>query len=1042
MNKNYISTSKPNKRCRPLRPLLNSFALTSAVALAGLSFTVSDADASQWYVNGDTIYYTGGTVALDPATFRAIMANAAREGVTIRRIVLRNGPGGAAIGGTGLGQAIREFQLDTVMDGGCYSACTAAYVGGVNRFFTDYDLPVLGIMGQFTFGIHGASRGNIPVSNREQQQFIDHFRNLLGPDVWAIAGERIILAHTGLTDSQGFLNYLNPRSSLPTTFCPGGNRGATGNCTSFPGVTLVTDGIATSPNYFVTNDRRFITDTVSTPFQSGMETTRWYRNSFAFLADSSQDFIDTLTGIDRTPSVSLGERISTVVVTPGGHWNLNSELTLPYAIVDGGKMTLGSNAVIHDLEGLGVRNGGTLLLTGGNVSGSLIASNRALVTGRGSIGATGHFSNSDLLAHDITLRPYSEGPMGANGNFASLRETPLRLGLGRITTLQENSNLILSTAPDQTSAPLKLTQARYFTTGRGVHRFSLDFGGGLIFPLDLEADQLVVANRKSMLSISADSNLLLNFTPGHYQPLQRLDLVQGIVDNTVLTRPEAICSATDTPLYCDLLTPEELAKAPEEGTFISGRFMKAGRVDDPTNLVDTSSDGAIIYARANSLLTFGLFQNENGIYLKANPAFEDVALFGNKASGNGLGDALRTASWDKDTRLGPVLGPLQFSNRNVARREASTLRGDPHASLRLVSRSLIDQFSDTLFTSRQNPATQSIVNPLAVAEAQGLSDNQGQRMGIGGSYVGTANMTASTSAGVDAPTTRSPYDMNVPTQVFATGFGLTGRLQGDDRISRLEYNGFGILMGASRNLSDRTRVGAALGYGQTKTNARPANNFNANTDTLLGAVFGDFQHNRGTLSVQAGYAQITQDTSRSLFDIPGLETASKAEYDNNAYFARLEHGLKLNRGTGAQVTLLAPVVDYINLEGATVNEEGSSPANLRLQADKLESLRAGLGLHVERQFAVGESGVTPYARVVYQREFMDREATSTNNFLLSPGLPFKSVSRELGEDSVEWNLGLRSTTRNDNLNVAVEYQGRAIKGETAHGAQISLKYSF
>jgi|GEM_PF-165936 len=1035
MQAQSFKASKKGSKAGRFKALLNSFALTSAVALGGLALCASDADASQWFISGDTIYYTGGTQVEDPATLRRIVADATRQGITIRRVVLRNGPGGFAIGGTGMGTAIRELRLDTVLDGGCYSACTAAYVGGVNRYFTKYDLPVLGPYRVSTFGIHGASASGTPVSADRQQSYINHYRTLLGEEAWAIAGARIIQAHTQLTDSQGFLNYLDPASSNPTTFCPGGNR--TRNCTAYPGVTLLSDRIATSPNYFATNDRLVLTNAVSTPFQTGMETTIWYHSAFNFLSDTV--FHDQFLGFNRQDRPSVGNRHSTVVVAPGGDWSLNHTITAPFVIVDGGKMSLGPNGLLRDLEGIGVRNGGTLLLTGGNISGPVIADNGGLVTGRGSFGAGGQFDNSDLLAHDIVLRPYTETPLAPNGAFASLRQNPIRLGLGRLTALTNNSNLIFNVTSDQTTAPLRLEQARYFTTLKVTDIKNGMQGTRPVRVID-DYDQLFVAHRKAVLSISDDSNLLLNFVSGHYRPDQRLKLVEGVNDTTALQRPTGICNDPTQPIFCDLLTPARLNLAAENTTFIMGRFTQAGRAGEPDSLIDSSKDGAVIHARHNSLLTFSLFQNENEIYLKANPAFEDVTLFRNKPSGNGLGEALKTASWDQNSRLGPVLGALQFTDRNVARRQASTLRGDGHASLRLVSRSLIDQFSDALVNARQNPVDPVLSNPLVAAEAQSLSGDRQDRMGMGGGLVGGANLMADAPQATPEP--RSPFDLNAPTRVFATGFGHLGTLHGQHRISRLDYNGFGALIGASRELNENARLGLAIGYGQTNTNARPANGFSAETDTLLGAVFADISHPRGTLAVQAGYAQITHDTTRTVLDIEGLSTPSTAKYDNHAYFARLEHGLDLGERHGAQVTLLAPVIDYVNLRDARTNERGNSAANLRVKADTLESLRAGLGLHIERRFERGDWGVTPYARAVYQRELWDREANNTHRFRLATNLPFDSVSRELGEDAIEWNLGLRSTTRNQNLNLAVEYQGRAIKGETGHGAQVSVKYSF
>lgn len=91
-----------------------------------------DAQASTFHLNGDTIYYSGGVELDEAETLGCILDAANGQGRTIRRVDFRNSPGGAAREGVGMGEIIRRNGLDTVLNGGCFSACADAFVAGIN----------------------------------------------------------------------------------------------------------------------------------------------------------------------------------------------------------------------------------------------------------------------------------------------------------------------------------------------------------------------------------------------------------------------------------------------------------------------------------------------------------------------------------------------------------------------------------------------------------------------------------------------------------------------------------------------------------------------------------------------------------------------------------------------------------------------------------------------------------------------------------------------------------------------------------------------
>jgi hypothetical protein len=152
----------------PALPTRRATVLGSALVAALLGIAASpQAHASAFHVNGDTLYYTGNVLATDPQTLEAYILAAQARGTPLRQVVFRNSPGGAASGGVGMGAIIRQHGLDTVLDGGCYSACADAFVAGVKRKVTQFGLlPAHGNYTQTVLGIHGESGPNGPTPTR------------------------------------------------------------------------------------------------------------------------------------------------------------------------------------------------------------------------------------------------------------------------------------------------------------------------------------------------------------------------------------------------------------------------------------------------------------------------------------------------------------------------------------------------------------------------------------------------------------------------------------------------------------------------------------------------------------------------------------------------------------------------------------------------------------------------------------------------------------------------------------------------------------
>ena len=97
-----------------------------------------------------------------------------------------------------------------------------------------------------------------------------------------------------------------------------------------------------------------------------------------------------------------------------------------------------------------------------------------------------------------------------------------------------------------------------------------------------------------------------------------------------------------------------------------------------------------------ALGSFTVNQTGSGLWLTANPSFDDTRLFGNAPSGDGLGIALQQAAAQRTSSMSGLLGALQFADRDDIARQAGALRGDAHASLRLADTALVGSIGNVV----------------------------------------------------------------------------------------------------------------------------------------------------------------------------------------------------------------------------------------------------------------------------------------------------------------------------------------------------------
>lgn len=1007
----------------------SGFGMTLAKLLIGtaLAFPASQAVAGHYHRNGDKIVYSGQVDIGDADKLERILAAAKEQGIEIKTIVFRSNPGGVAFDGTSMGDIIRENGLDTVYQGGCYSACTAGFVGGVNRSVANNDLPLFHPNFESNiFGIHGMSGPDGPVE--DQTPIVEHYKRLLQDEISPEAMARIEYAMTHMKDSQGFLRYFPHDPTKQTTYCPTADTTAS-DCIAYPGVTIQSDGVVNTEGTVDLSDdylwvkNKTVTGNINPGFQNIMYPSR----------NTSTGYEDP--NADQVTPVSLENAYGVIRVANGGVWHMNARTGADIITAEKDGVIYvekGTDSPIHYVRQtaifmrflsvpvytavnaptavwVGAIDGGSILLRNGLLTSDLVTTVR---TG-GTLGGYGAIGSSTSVAGGATFAPNGIAIQPYQFGYEVATATPSRLSTGDVSVnLSAGSNTRFDISAKDTGAKIQMVEASVLTKKLAQWLFIID----TIFDEE---------KHRGVLTIGKGATATANFARDYYTAGWKSILAAPkIVEGTAYGDPASGDFRVNDPNMAFIWA--NFGPKPEDSDtpFITGTFSKLKR--DAADAGIDFKDGAIFHPRANSLLTFTLSVKPDTFYLTANPAFEDVGVFGNKRSGNGLGQALRTASHQTNPKLAPLLGALQFADRDIAKRESGTLRGDGHASLRLANASFANLFDSTLRAQVAGMRRLNGANFIVAQPKPKVSTEEGAE--------------AETPVETNSVVQPGPFD-DSNTSFWIAGFGQTARLGAQGGVDRMDFDAIGTLFGISRQIGDATSIGGAFGYGSLDARERFGSGLRAKGTSYGGSIYADHSYGPGYVYGQVGYRWMKNKTDRAVIGIEGLEANNRANYKSKALTAALEHGVTVTGASPTRLTLIVPTVEYSRLSGVDFVERGG-PAALVGSDDKFESFKVGGGLELTQNVTTaGGQRFAPYVRGLYKHEFGDREAVLLNGFGLDPSLSFASASRLMKRGLIEWGAGI-SSPASQNVTVSVGYTGQKSGGFNNHGVRMAVGVRF
>lgn len=953
-----------------------SVALAGALGMAAIG-AAGDAAAMNYHLRGDRVYLSGDVTYADVVSLPALLAKAQAEGRPIREVVLRTSNGGALIAGEWLQGVIRTAGLNTIVSGHCISSCSIMQSGGVERYLAG-DLPIID-----SVQIHAASSGG-KITYRPSARMTGIYTGNYG------GGMDAALLHKAMYEvvqPNGLLVFADPArtTGAPVSFDADGTGQAR---ETFPGQDIYSNNIVTAKGYHAPGDTLNVTADVSGDINAGYLRTGRQLQAFVdddfarWNTDWQSTYINLAQSIYTTTSTGpdgIGpDSIQDYLGDPGIQALLLSKLRL--AELD--RSTLDdSMGVIRINNGATWRTSATtgadfMLVENGTIAleGGALRASEVRVLDAGMLVGHGDVAGT---AMDINALGEGTGPAWREDGFNRLRVYGTLMPRGGDLVTHGYVNIMPGA-----KVLFDVTE----TGGAQAGRLRV----GQFFD-DEPTDGALVVSKGAFLE--------LNVAQGFYGQDYRRDLVQG-------------------PIY-------------QQG------FQQVVRLGD-TDYTASIADGEVFRPRHNSLLSFNVTQTADGLWLTANPGFDQLGLFTAAGAGDGLGRALAGAAQRNTAALSPLLGALQFADRDVIQQQAGSLRGDAHATQRLADTALVGSIGNVVqqhqFALRSSGGD---TDGVAMQAAQAAAAQPGM---ANGSLFNQLAMHLVAPANEGNALAGDAGRRNLG--VWGRGFGSQGRIDAGNGVAGMTHTVGGIVLGADTRIADdRVSVGVSVAAADMSTKGRDGVDFTGDVRALDVGGYLDASYARGFLAFSARYTDLRHDTRRSIGGIDGLESPLRAKYSNNAVSARLEHGVSFTVGNGLVIQPLLPVVDYARTSATRFNE-GQGAGALSGRSDSLESLRVGAGLQLFKTFA-GRSGerITPHARVVWQKELGDTQARYSNAFSAAPDLVFGAVSQDVGERVLAWNVGVTSRA-SEHLSIMLDYVGQRRDGQDQNGVMLGVGYRF
>ncbi|WP_198018807.1 autotransporter serine protease [Azorhizobium doebereinerae] len=292
-------------------------------------------------------------------------------------------------------------------------------------------------------------------------------------------------------------------------------------------------------------------------------------------------------------------------------------------------------------------------------------------------------------------------------------------------------------------------------------------------------------------------------------------------------------------------------------------------------------------------------------------------------------------------------------------------------------------------------------------------------------------LDGSTAAKANTDTAQLSRSLNIA--IWATGYGGWGNASGDGAY-KLDWTQSGFIGGADVEVFNTTRLGIALGVGQSSGDVGSLSSSVDNSHTDL-ALYGSTQAGAFLAKYGVAYSWNNIDTSRTVA-FSALSNQLNSSYDGNTtqVFGELSYGFNVGQ---VQLSPFAQVA-YVKQDFDAFGETGGAAALAGSTLGMTTTLTT-FGARVSTDVALGNGKLTPSAKLGWQHAFGDTDTGAVMWF--SGSNPFLVSGTPIAKDALALNLGL-AYAFSDSITASMAYDGVIAQDAQDSTLKANLRVAF
>ncbi|MEE3331785.1 MAG: autotransporter domain-containing protein [Myxococcota bacterium] len=206
------------------------------------------------------------------------------------------------------------------------------------------------------------------------------------------------------------------------------------------------------------------------------------------------------------------------------------------------------------------------------------------------------------------------------------------------------------------------------------------------------------------------------------------------------------------------------------------------------------------------------------------------------------------------------------------------------------------------------------------------------------------------------------------------------------------------------------RLGAAFAYGDSDIDF--SDRFGSGSaQSYMGALYGGWSNERYRAGLSGRVAYSDMESERSI-RIGALVRNVEADFNGLDFGSRFEAGGKWIE-TEKYLLESYGSLEYAHLERSSITESGGGAVSLRIEREKLDTLRVGIGTRLRAIFQMGNDlWLLPELRAEWHQQLLDRDRTIAANFVSATVSPRFTI-RGADVQSHSANIGIGWTVRSE-----------------------------